>query len=135
MSNYQVQSGFVMELTQPVPQDQWEEVRDRLYDTFPNMTLNYEGSLLFYAVKEIKAGDGVDFIHISSTRKLAEAMSDISLTDLEVDPNTVRWYSTCWYNGADSYMDEMTVVQFNRELDMPPAFMLPVGKPTPTQTP
>lgn len=135
MSDYQVQSGFVMKLIQLIPQDQWEEVRDRLYDIFPNMTLNYEGSLLFYAVNEIEAGDGIDFLHISSTNKLIKAMSDISLTGLQVDPSTVRWYSTCWYNGSDSHMDEMTVAQFDRELAVPPVSMPPVSEPTSPQTP
>lgn len=135
MSDYQVQSGFVMKLIQLVPQDQMEAVRDKLYETFPNMTLNYEGSLLFYAVNEIEAGDGIDFLHISSTNKLIKAMSDISLTSLQVDPSTVRWYSTCWYNGADSHMDEMTAAQFDRELAVPPVSMLPVSEPTPPQTP
>lgn len=88
----------------------YEEVSEALYEADTFFNLNYEGTLLYTDM----GGGNIYGLHFHEPKPLIG--EDIRLLQLlhgiEVDESSGLAYSCVWYNGADSYMSELTLKEY-----------------------
>lgn len=114
MSNYEINSGIAFKLLTKVSEDDYEEKADRIYDVLgKGFQINYEGTIAFCVIEHVNCGnDGMDFFHVASNKRLEECIQKLNSVGLYVEIDSARWFSTCHYNGADSYMSELSLAAF-----------------------
>lgn len=109
MSETVASSGLMVPLLSKQPKNVVYEWNDLLYDQGSLVKINYEGTLAYTD----DGGEvyGITFGSRDHQIKLDE-FDDLLQFNIGVDLNKVRPYNCVWYNGADSYMDDITLEEF-----------------------
>lgn len=106
MSETVASSGLMVPLLSKQPKNVVYEWNDLLYDQGSTVRINYEGTLAYTDI-----GGEVYGITFGFRDQLGD-FDDLLQFNIGVDLNKVRPYNCVWYNGADSYMDDMTLEEF-----------------------
>lgn len=113
MSENVIIFGVMAPLTEPVGDYKtktWSELSD-LFDTY-GLYLNYEGTLI-YTVEHEDAHGGIYFSKREFKDNFIKLVKDY---EISVILEQIQFYTTLWYNGADSYMSEITIKEFEETL-------------------
>jgi len=115
MSSNKTNSGFFAQLKNPIiDSERREELNEDWYDREVNLSINYEGTLVYSADD---AGDeyGLTFTDKGDDQVMSgrgKFLEDLKKEGIEILPERVRGYVCTWYNGSDSDMDMMTLETF-----------------------
>jgi hypothetical protein len=120
MSTTVISQGFIGVLVNPIPQDDMEDVLEKLYNGEDgSLKCTYDGKLLYCDVNEKKqyyqrefAGD---LFIVGEVRGGADRMDFIEkakAAGYEVIQDTVQPYTCVWYNGSDSPMSTLSMEKF-----------------------
>ena len=113
MSENVASSGFFAILKTPFNEDAREEKEEILYDNDTELSLNYEGTLVFSDVRGEEYG-----LHIGSanTGDKQAFIDKCKENGLEIDEESIRPYNCIWYNGSDSDMSDLTLEKYQKHL-------------------
>lgn len=113
MSGYVVNTGFMAEIQNPVPENEWSKYNDKFYDDDADININYEGTIIYSTDTEEDVSDyGLKFGNYNNVQQFVENAKKYGLI---IKEDTIRTYSCIWYNGADSDMSLLTLKEFNNE--------------------
>lgn len=110
MSDYELSHGFMVILKNSILKELVSDVGEAL-ERRSNLSVNYEGTLI-YSDNGNGPNEGIQFF---SKRSWSEFIKELMRMKVEVKPDSAKIYSSFWYNGADSYMSETTLEEFNRK--------------------
>lgn len=119
MSSTVRQHGFVAVLARPIPEDQREELTEKLYNAKSKLDINYEGTLVYFDANRHESWEvredvyGLFFGHDVSHREQMEA--ELLAHNLMIDGHTMRPYNCIYYNGSDSPLDLLSKEDFFRK--------------------
>jgi len=111
--------GFIAVLKEPLHKDVLDDVREQLYDAKSNLSVNYEGTLIYsdlnrhesYRVKEdicsLQIGNGSSYLDFAK---------ELTKLHYDIDPATILPYNCVWYNGADNPVDMLTLEEYKAKL-------------------
>lgn len=111
MSDNRITIGLVAPLLVPVTDVQREELCDKLDPL--KLDINYEGTLLFFVVKD---GASYDFDICIGNPANPDAFKDLSVSaGVPIQYWDTQSFFAHWYDGSDSPMSTMTLEQFKNE--------------------
>ncbi len=112
MSTNVLSYGYMAPLVTPIKdRAEREELSERLYEE-SRIRLNYEGTLVY-----IDVGDREEFfggLFFTNPDHLTLFHQELAEVKLEIT-HEVKPYFAVWYNGTDSYMDDMKLEDFLKE--------------------
>lgn len=119
MSSTVRQEGFIAVLARPIPEEDLENLIEKLYDSKSKLDINSEGTLVYfdanrhehYSVREDIYG--LFFGHDVSHREQMEA--ELLKHNLMIDGHTMRPYTSIYHNSSESYLDRLTKEEFMRK--------------------
>lgn len=91
--------------------EEWQELVETLYEN-STLSLNYEGTLI-YSDNHVDQYD-FEFKLINEDFKL-NFIEECKENSIDIDVDSVKIYIAQWYNGADSYMSECLLKDFNKD--------------------
>lgn len=116
--------GFLAILASPIESsDEREELDEKLYDADSGLSINYEGTMVVYDMMRHKPmSDREDIYHFTigaPAGATPETMAALLKTHgIEIVEGSTLPYSSIWYNGSDSPMDSIKVVDYRRCLGL-----------------
>jgi hypothetical protein len=116
MSSTVRQYGFIAALLKPLTSDEREEVNENLWSEKSNLSVTYDGALLYLdynANKSMRIRE--DFYGLTLGNQNfdeTEFVEEAIRRGLDVDGNTITTYNCIYYNGGDSPLDMLTKDDF-----------------------
>lgn len=128
MSETVLSKGWVAQLSNPISRDQYDDSYQEVLEEFYEnndfiLGINYEGTLIYSDIKRKSGGRGsYDFYGIwisgQKTRDVsivtkADFISACQSVNLDLYADTIKEYTSIWYNGSDAYIDDLKLEEFN----------------------
>jgi len=107
MSDNVLSYGFMAVLQTPIPKDLRDEVSEVLLSK-SNLEVNYEGTIVYSDDGGSSDITGVQFFDSGSFNMF---VTELSRMKVKVQ-NSIKAYSSVWYNGSDSYMSSLKLENY-----------------------
>ncbi|UZV39807.1 hypothetical protein [Xanthomonas virus PB119] len=121
MSSTVRQHGFIAVLVRPIPEEDREELSEKLYEAKSHLDFNGAGDLVFFDANRHETYDvrediyGLFFGHDVSHRTAMEA--ELLKHNIMIMGYTMRPFNCIYYNGADSPLWGLTKEEFLRKTE------------------
>ena len=112
MSENVLSFGVMAKLIKPVGNyktKEWQDLSDKLYELH-GLHLNYEGTIIYNDLGgDTDSTYGINFIQ---SEQLQDFFEELQKAGIAAEFTNSKIYSCFWYNGADSYMSDITLKEF-----------------------
>jgi len=116
MSSTVRQYGFIAALLNPIPENELEELHERLYDDKKGIGINYDGSLVYFdanRTKSFRERENIYGLWIGNSDTNPEKfLKTISEYGFEIILESLKPYNCIYYNGSDSPLDMLEKKDF-----------------------
>lgn len=113
MSDNVLSYGVMAKLIKPVGKyktKEWQDMDNKLDEELSGLQLNYEGTIIYNDLGGYTESTyGINFIQ---SEQLQAFFEELQKAGIVADFESSKIYSCFWYNGADSYMSDITLKEF-----------------------
>jgi len=120
MSDNRISIGYAAEITTHIGNCrtiEWEEWEEKLSEY--GLSINYDGTIVYSVLLcEILYEFNAEF-NVGTPEQRQQFIDDVAKTGLKITQDTACSYVSCWYDGTDPYMSDLSLDTFREKKQCP----------------